>query len=86
MQGDLTQRIYRAAHAAGPGATREEVAQAVCLELSAWCEEEAALYGAKLTSSRRGIRAPSPGDRAHREVIEQLADHLARVGDAAAPA
>lgn len=86
MQGDLTQRIYRAAHAVGPAATHEEVAQAVCLELSAWCEEEAALYGAKLTSSRHGIRTPSPGDRAHREVIEQLADHIGRVGDPNLPA
>lgn len=86
MQGDLTQRVHAAARAAGSGATREEVADAVCRELSAWCEEEAVLYGAKLTSSRRGIRTPGPGDRAHREVIEQLADHLGRVGDTNLPA
>lgn len=86
MQGDLTQRVYAAARGAGPGATREEVAQAVCQELAAWCEEEAVLFAAKLTSSRRGIRTPSPGDRAHREVIEQLNGLLARVGDTNQPA
>ncbi|MFE9844658.1 hypothetical protein [Streptomyces goshikiensis] len=86
MQGDLTRRLHAAARAAGAGATREEVADAVCREMSAWCEEEAVLYGARLTSSRRGIRTPSPGDRAHRGVIEQLADHLARVGDPNLPA
>jgi hypothetical protein len=86
VQGDLTRRVYAAARDAGAGATREEVTQAICGELAAWCEEEAALYGAKLTSSRRGIRTPSPGDRAHREVIEQLADLLARVGDSTLPA
>jgi hypothetical protein len=62
------------------------VAQAVCRELGEWCEEEAVLYGARLTSSRRGIRTPSPGDQAHRDVIEQLAGYLARVGDSNLPA
>lgn len=85
MGGDLTRRLYAAADAAGPAATRAEVVEAVCGELGNWLGEEAVLYGAKLTSSRRGIREPDVGDRAHRDVIEQLADVLARVGDERLP-
>lgn len=82
---ELTRRVYVAAEAAGPGATRAEVAEAVCREVAAWLDEEAVLYSAKLTSSRRGIREPSTGDLAHRDVIEQIGDHLARVGDKRMP-
>ncbi|MFH9108492.1 hypothetical protein ACH4LN_17750 [Streptomyces albus] len=85
MSGGLTRRVYAAAKAAGPGATRAEVAEAVCRELAAWLNEEAVLYSAKLTSSRRGIREPNSGDLAHRDVIEQIGDHLARVGDERMP-
>lgn len=83
--GELTRRIHAAAQAAGLGATRAEVAEAVCQELARFLDEEAVLYTAKLTSSRRGIRQPSPADLAHRSVIDQMADHLARVGDERMP-
>ncbi|GHJ21602.1 hypothetical protein TPA0909_32160 [Streptomyces albus] len=83
--GELTRRVHTAAEAAAPGATRAEVAEAVCREVATWLEEEAVLYSAKLTSSRRGIRTPNPGDLAHRDVIEQIGDHLARVGDQRTP-
>ncbi len=78
----LTQRLYTAAQ---EGATREEITRAVCREAARFLEEEAVLYTAKLTSSRRGIREPDVGDRAHRDVIEQLADLMARVGDERLP-
>lgn len=84
MSAELTPRLYAAAEAAGPGATRSEVAQAVCQELAGWLDEEATLYTAKLTS-RRGVREPSAGDRAHRGVIDQLADAMRRVGDERMP-
>ncbi|MCI0386186.1 hypothetical protein [Streptomyces sp. CNQ085] len=85
MNGELTHRLYVAAETAGPGATRSEVVQAVCRELSAWLDEEATLYTATLTSSRRGVRQPSAGDHAHRGVVDQMADLLARVGDERMP-
>ncbi|MDX3324738.1 hypothetical protein PV405_08665 [Streptomyces sp. ME02-6979-3A] len=85
MSGDLTRRVHAAAEKAGPGATRAEVAEAVCHELAAWLNEEAVLYSAKLTSTRRGIREPNSGDLAHRDVIEQMGDHLSRVGDERMP-
>ncbi|MGW7247714.1 hypothetical protein [Streptomyces decoyicus] len=85
MSGYLTRRLDAAAETAGPGATRREIVEAVCGELGDWLSEEAVLYSAKLTSARRGIRQPNVSDRAHRDVIEQLADLLARVGDERLP-
>ena len=79
---DLTRRLYTAAET---GVTPEETTRAVCRELAARLEEAHALYGANLTSSRKGVRMPSPGDRAHLDVIAQLADHLGRVGDERMP-
>jgi hypothetical protein len=82
MPGDLTRRLYAAAE---DGTTREEITRAVCRELAEFLSEEATLYGARLTSSRRGIRMPGEGDRAHMEVIEQMADLMTRVGDEKLP-
>lgn len=82
MSDELTQRLYAAAR---EGVTPEEITRAVCREVADFLEEEAVLYSAKLTSSRRGIRTPDAGDIAHRGVIEQLADLMARVGDERLP-
>lgn len=79
---NLTRRLYAAAE---EGVTREEITRSVCREVARFLEEEAVLYGAKLTSARRGIRQPDAGDVAHRSVIEQMADLMARVGDERLP-
>ncbi|MGW9371207.1 hypothetical protein ACWGVR_14490 [Streptomyces xanthophaeus] len=83
--GELTRRVRAAADAAGPGATRAEIADAVCHEVAAWLDEEAVLYSAKLTSSRHGIRQPDQGDRVHRDAIAQIGGHLSWVGDERMP-
>jgi hypothetical protein len=76
MTGDLTRRLYTAAN----GATPEETARAVTREIARWLREEAALYAARNPGRLFGA------DDAHHSAIEQIADHLDRVGDERHPA
>lgn len=82
MPGDLTRRLYAAAE---DGATPEEITRSVCRELSDYLAEEAALHGARLTSSRTEATKLSAADRAHLAAIEQMADLLTRIGDERLP-
>jgi hypothetical protein len=80
VSGEITDRLYAAART---GTTPEETTRAVCRELSAWLAEEAVLFTARAGTTRREL---SNGDRAHRDVIDQMADVLGRVGDEYWPA
>ena len=78
---DLTRRLYAAAEI---GTTPEEITRAVCREAAAWLTEEAAMFAARTApADGSGLKG---GDCAHHSAIVQIADHLARVGDARIPA
>jgi hypothetical protein len=83
VSGEITDRLYAAART---GTTPEETTRAVCREISAWLAEEAVLFTARAGTTRRGLRQLSNGDQAHRDVIDQMADVLSRVGDERWPA